>query len=265
MSGLQYLWNYPEDADSPAGSTAVHPDHLVGRIGVMAAIAGLIARERTGAGSHYDAAQFETPIGLMADLFAQESLSPGSVKPIGNSNAQAAPWGCYPCAGDDEWCVVNVRSDAEWQLLRTAIGDPEWSAEPALESVSGRLAATERIDEALGEWTATRTPREVMEALQTVGIPAGIVAHPEHHMSDPQLAHRGYPKLVVQPDYEAVLLEGPSFIGSDLPEVITQPAPLIGEHTREIARDLLGLADAEVEALVAAGVLEDPPKEFKLL
>jgi crotonobetainyl-CoA:carnitine CoA-transferase CaiB-like acyl-CoA transferase len=265
VSGLQYLWNYPEDADQPAGSTAVHPDHLVGRIGVMSAIAGLIARERTGVGSHHDAAQFETPIGLMADRFAQESLEPGSVIPIGNASSQGAPWGCYPCAGDDEWCVINVRSDSEWQQLRNQMGDPEWSTAPEFDDTDGRLDATERLDQGIAEWTAQRTPREVMEALQAVGVPAGIVAHPEHHMSDPQLAHRGFPKLVVQPDYEAVLLEGPPFLGSDLPDVIVEPAPLIGEHTRQIARDILELSDSEVEALLAEGILEDPPKEFKLL
>ena len=80
VSGLQHLWNYPEDEDRPAGSTAVHPDHLIGRLGTMAALAGLIHRERAGTGSHYDLAQFETPINLMADLFAMESLEPGSVR-----------------------------------------------------------------------------------------------------------------------------------------------------------------------------------------
>jgi crotonobetainyl-CoA:carnitine CoA-transferase CaiB-like acyl-CoA transferase len=104
-----------------------------------------------------------------------------------------------------------------------------------------------------------------MEALQAVGVPAGIVAHPGHHLSDPQLVHRGYPKLMVQPAYESILVEGPPFLGSDLPEPIVAPAPLLGEHTREVARELLGLSDSEIQALVDARVLEDPPKEFKRL
>jgi crotonobetainyl-CoA:carnitine CoA-transferase CaiB-like acyl-CoA transferase len=265
VSGLQHLWNYPEDEERPAGSTAVHPDHLVGRLGALAALAGLIHRERAGAGSHYDLAQFETPVNLMADLFALESLAPGSVRPAGNWSSRGAPWSCLPCAGEDEWCVINVRSDAEWQRLRKAIGDPEWAAHPDLDTAEGRMARREEIDERLGAWTRTLEPRAVMETLQAAGVPAGIVAHPAHHLSDPQLAHRGYPKLVVQPDYASVLVEGPPFLGSDLPEPIVAPAPLLGEHTREIARELLGLSDAEIQALIEAGVLEDPPKEFKRL
>jgi crotonobetainyl-CoA:carnitine CoA-transferase CaiB-like acyl-CoA transferase len=265
FSGLQHLWNYPEDEERPAGSTTVHPDHLVGRLGTIAALAGLIHRERAGTGSHYDLAQFETPINLMADLFAQESLAPGSVRPIGSASTRGAPWSCLPCAGDDEWCVINVRSDVEWQRLRKAIGDPEWAADAALDTVEGRMARREAIDERLTAWTSTRGPREVMETLQAVGVPAGIVAHAAHHLSDPQLQHRGYPKLVVQPEYESIVVEGPPFLASDLPEPIVRPAPRLGEHTREVVREILGLSDDEIQALIDEGVIEDPPKEFKLL
>jgi len=265
FSGLQHLWNYPEDEERPAGSTTVHPDHLVGRLGAIAALAGLIHRERAGTGSHYDLAQFETPINLMADLFARESLAPGSVRPSGNASPRGAPWSCLPCAGDDEWCVVNVRSDAEWRRLRQAIGEPAWAADPALDTAEGRMAQREAVDEGLAAWTRAREPRAVMEALQAAGVPAGIVAHAGHHLSDPQLQHRGYPKLVVQPDYESVVVEGPPFRGSGLPEPIVRPAPLLGEHTREVAREVLGLSDEEIQALVAEGVIEDPPKQFKLL
>jgi crotonobetainyl-CoA:carnitine CoA-transferase CaiB-like acyl-CoA transferase len=265
FSGLQHLWNYPEDEERPAGSTAVHPDHLVARLGMVGTLAGLIHRERAGTGSHYDLAQFETPINLMADLFAQESLEPGSVHPMGNASLRGAPWSCLPCAGDDEWCVINVRSDTEWEQLRKAIGSPDWASDPALATLEGRISRRLAIDEGLAAWTTTREPREVMETLQAVGVPAGIVAHAAHHLSDPQLWHRGYPKLVVQPEYGSVVVEGPPFLGSELPEPIVGPAPRLGEHTREVAGEILGLCDAEIQALIDEGVLEDPPKEFKLL
>jgi crotonobetainyl-CoA:carnitine CoA-transferase CaiB-like acyl-CoA transferase len=265
VSGLQHLWNYPEDEESPAGSTTVHPDHFVGRVGALSVMAGLIHRERSGLGSHHDAAQFEGPIGLLGDLFAQESLTPGSVHPLGNASTRGAPWGCYPCEGDDEWCVINVRSDAEWQQLRKATGDPEWASDPTFDAAEGRMENRERIDAGLESWTCERDPRSAMEALQAVGVPAGIVAHPGHHLGDPQMAHRGFLKLVDQPDFEAILLEGPPFIGIEPPDAIARPAPLLGEQTREIASRLLGLSDGEIQALLDEGVIEDPPAEFKKL
>ena len=265
VSGLQHLWNYPEDEEEPAGSTAVHPDHLVGRLGVISVLAGLIQRTHSGRGGHFDAAQFETPVGLIGDLLARESLEPGSVRPAGNASTRGAPWGCYPCEGDDEWCVVCVRSDDEWVRLKGAIGSPAWADDSRYDAAAGRLADRETIDARLAEWTQERDPRSAMETLQAAGVPAGIVAHPVHHMADPQLAHRGYPKMVVQPDYESLMIEGPPFLGDDLPDPIVEPAPMLGEHTRDVASRVLGLDASEIEKLIEAGVIEDPPKEFKLL
>jgi crotonobetainyl-CoA:carnitine CoA-transferase CaiB-like acyl-CoA transferase len=267
VSGLQYLWNYPEDKESPAGSTAVYPDHFVGRIGAMALLAGLISRERTGQGSHHDAAQFEVAIGLLGDLFARESLDPGSVHPEGNASSRGVPWGCYRCADaeQEEWCVITVRSDEEWRRLRAAIGEPSWAADPGLEQAAGRAASLAAVDAGVGAWTRERSPREAMEILQAVGVPCGIVAHPGHHMSDPQMLHRQYAKPVEQQELSTILLEGPAFVGTDLPEVITEQAPLLGEHTREVAERLLGLSRREIQQLVSEGVLEDPPKQFKLV
>ncbi len=266
LSGLQYLWNHPEDEASPAGSTAVYPDHYVGRLGAMAVLAGLIGRERIGEGSHYDAAQFEVAIGMLGDLFAQESLLPGSVLPAGNRSSRGAPWGCYRCADaeQEEWCVITIRSDGEWRALRGAMGEPDWAVDSAFDRAEGRLAAQDTIDAELGEWTRQFEPRAVMESLQAVGVPCGIVAHPGHHMGDPQMLHRDYAKPVEQQDLSTLLLEGPPFLGSDLPEVITRQAPRLGEHTREIAQRLLGLSREEIEELLVAGVLEDPPGEFSV-
>jgi len=233
----------------------------------MVLLAGLIARERTGQGSHHDAAQFEVAIGLLGDLLARESLLPGSVRPEGNASTRGAPWGCYRCADDEqeEWCVVTVRSDDEWRRLQGVLGQPDWAADPTYAKAAGRMAARGAVDAGLEAWTRERSPREVMETLQAAGVPCGIVAHPGHHMSDPQMLHRDYAKPVEQQELSTILLEGPAFTGTDLPEVITLQAPLLGEHTREIARRLLGLSDQEIEGLVAEGVLEDPPAEFKLV
>jgi crotonobetainyl-CoA:carnitine CoA-transferase CaiB-like acyl-CoA transferase len=261
VSGLQYLWNYPEDEAQPAGSTNVYPDHFVGRVGAFAVLAGLVGRARTGRGSHADAAQFESAIQLMGDLFAQESLAPGSVKPLGNVSAQGAPWGCYPCAGDDEWCVINVKSDAAWAGLRTALGDPEWARNAEYATASGRREKSGEIDRGLESWTREHPAREVMAALQAQGVAAGYVAHGGSHFEDPHLEARGYLRTMEQQGIGPMVVEGPAFHGGDLPEPIITQAPLLGEHTRRVASQLLGLSDAEIERLIAAGVLEDPPTE----
>jgi crotonobetainyl-CoA:carnitine CoA-transferase CaiB-like acyl-CoA transferase len=145
------------------------------------------------------------------------------------------------------------------------MGDPAWAAESSYRTATGRLASREAIEAGLSAWTRHRSPKEAMETLQAVGVPCGIVCHPGHHMSDPQMLYREYAKPVEQQELSTILLEGPAFLGSDLPEVITQQAPLLGEHTRAIAERLLGLSPDEIEKLIDEGVLEDPPAKFRLV
>ena len=211
VSGLQYLWNYPEDADTPAGSTNTHPDHLVGRLGALGVVAALIQRDREGGGAHVEVAQFEVMIQLLGDLLVKESLAPGSVHPQGNSSERGSPWGVYPCLGEDEWCVINVRSDAEWAALREALGDPAWAARIEYDGVTGRREAQREIDDALGAWTRERSPTDVMELLQAHGVPAGVVQHAEHQVRDPHLQEREFFQELDQPGLGHVLLEGPVF------------------------------------------------------
>jgi len=258
VSGLQWLWNFPEDVEQPAGSTNVYPDHLVGRLGAAMAVAGLIQRESTGQGSTADLAQFETPVQLLGDWFAKEGLEPGSVRPRGNRSEQGAPWGAYRCAGEDEWVAICVRSDAEWQGLRRALGDPEWARDPALERIEGRRARHDEIDRHLEAWTGERDPQAARDALQAEGVPAGDLQHALHMLADRHLADRGFIRVIDQPGLTTLMFEGPFFRASDLPESADRPAPLLGEHTQEVCREHLGLADAEIDALLAEGVLEVP-------
>ena len=139
----------------------------------MNAVANLIARERTGRGAHGEVAQIEVVTGMLGDLLLKAGLEPGSVKPRGNRSERGAPWGAYLCAGEDQWCVITVRDDTDWQKLRTALDDPEWAKHPAFDTAAGRLARQDAIDEALSAWTAERTKHEVTEILQGHGVTSG--------------------------------------------------------------------------------------------
>jgi crotonobetainyl-CoA:carnitine CoA-transferase CaiB-like acyl-CoA transferase len=80
-------------------------------------------------------------------------------------------------------------------------------------------------------------------------------------LDDPHFAARGYPRPIVQPDLGPITMEGPAFRATGMADAFIGPAPKLGEHTRDIARDLLGLDDGEIDRLLAAGVLEQPKAE----
>src|SRR5262245_14891585 len=257
IGGLVHLWNYAGRED-PAGSTSIFPDHLAGRLSAVVALAALVRRERTGRGGHAEVAQAEAVANMIGDLLLGEGAQPGSVVALGNRSERGAPWGCYPCAGPQQWVAITVRDDEDWGRLRMALGNPEWAERPELRAAAGRRAAHDEIDAKLGEWTSARSRVDVTATLQMFRVPVAPMYTGTDQASDPHFQARGYPRWVDQQDLGWIAFEGPCFRASAMSEVRIFQAPRVGEHTREIARELLGLSEREIEELVAAGTLEVP-------
>jgi crotonobetainyl-CoA:carnitine CoA-transferase CaiB-like acyl-CoA transferase len=253
--GMTWLWSFP-DAPEPVPQNVAFPDHLVGRLGALTVAAQMVGR-RNGVvgGCHVEIVQAEMALNLLADLLLEESLEPGSVHPLGNRSLRGAPWGVYPCTGNQRWCVITCRTDAEWESLVAAMDQPEWARTDSLATVEGRQANQDKLDGYLSQWTAERSDRQVMELLQAHGVPAGLMMYPSDQPEDPHFRARGYILEVEQPGLGAILLEGAAFQASRLPPPITRPAPLLGQHTREICTSLLGHSDAQVDRMIAEGLL----------
>ena len=257
IGGLVHLWNYT-DQDFPAGSGAIFPDHLAGRLSAIGALAGLLRRERTGQGAHAEVAQAEAVTGMLGDWLLKAGLEPGSVGARGNRSERGAPWGVYPCAGDQQWCAITVRDDSDWRKLRFALGEPEWAMASELESAAGRFAAGDEIEAKLSEWTSQRSRSDVTTTLQMFGVPAAPMYTGTDQIHDAHYQARGYPRWIDQQDLGWIALEGPCFRASRMRDVNLFQAPKLGEHTRDVCRDLLSLDDDRIEKLIAAGTLEVP-------
>ncbi len=258
VGGLVHLWNYT-DQEFPAGSGAIFPDHLAGRICAVNALAALLRRERSGRGGHAEVAQIEAVTGMLGDLLYKEGLAPGSVVPRGNRSERGAPWGAYPCAGEQQWCVITVRDDAEWKQLRAAMGEPAWTLDARFDTAAGRLAAQDEIDAQLATWTKTLGKREAAELLQRHRVPCGPMFTGADQLDDPHFNEWGYARWVEQPEVGRMAFEGPTFEATGMADVDVRPSPRLGEHTREIARELLVMSEADIERLIASGALEDVP------
>ena len=180
VSGVASLWRYPDDELGFGEPTTIYPDHYGARVCATAVLAALIRRRRTAAGAYLESAQAEIIVNQLADVFLAASLGAEPDEP-------GAPWGVYPCAGDDEWCVITVSDDEQWRALRWALGAPEWAAAGAFDSAAERIANRELLDRHLAEWTRTLPPRAVMERLQAAGVPAAMMMRPDDHERDPHL------------------------------------------------------------------------------
>jgi crotonobetainyl-CoA:carnitine CoA-transferase CaiB-like acyl-CoA transferase len=240
----------------PAGSTSIFPDHLAGRLLAVIALAGVIRRLRTGKGGHASVAQAEVVVNMIADQLLKEAVDPGSVVPCGNRNERGVPWGSYPCSGVEQWITITIRDDAEWLRLRAAMGEPAWAANESYSTLEGRVDFQDEIDERLREWTSSQSTQALTATLQMFKIPAAPMFTSREQMRDPHFMARGYGHWVDQQGLGWIAFEGPAFHASGMEDVFIRQAPLLGEHTREIARELLGLDADEIEQKIADGLLE---------
>jgi crotonobetainyl-CoA:carnitine CoA-transferase CaiB-like acyl-CoA transferase len=250
-AGLSGLWRYLDDDAGHSDASTIYPDHIAARVEAVAILAKLIARRRDGRGGTVSVAQAEVILGQLSHQFALESILPGTLQPIGNHGPDA-PYGLYPCDGDDEWCVVTVRSDDDWRrldaLLKTGLNVP---------TRHDRVAHREQIDTLLAQWTAQRPPRRAMTELQEAGVPAAMMQRVPDLLDDPHLTERGFFRQMRHPRIGEVM---PTENGPALFQHVEQPpldpAPVQGEHSRTLLTRLLHLTDADIEALIAADIVE---------
>jgi crotonobetainyl-CoA:carnitine CoA-transferase CaiB-like acyl-CoA transferase len=258
-TGLTGLWRYP-GADTFNDSITIHPDHTAARVVAIGVLARLLRRRRTGTGGTVSVSQAEVILTQMADSFLLESLRPGAFVPQGNGVDGGAPSGVHPCAGDDEWCVVTIRDDVDWRAFATATGRPELAEHPDFATAAARAERREAVDGIITAWTREHPPRQAMTLLQEHGVPAGFMQRVAEYPEDPQLAARGFFHELTQPGLaEPIPTEArPARFGL-VPDPPLQPAPMPGEHTREVCARVLGLEASEIEDLMARGVLQETP------
>ena len=190
-------------------------------------------------------------VNQLADVFLAASLGAGQATSARRGASIRAP-------ATTSGASSRSRDDEQWLALRRGLGDPEWAGADSFGSVAERIANRELLDRHLAEWTRTLSPRAVMERLQAAGVPAAMMMRPDDHEQDPHLLSRGVYREMHQPGLGVVRLEDGPFRSRSIPPVRVSPAPQHGEHTREICATVLGLSQPEIEALFAAGVLEEP-------
>jgi len=255
VSGLSWLWAF-KDGDPPPGTTAIHPDHLAGRLSAVFALAAIVNINRGAIGNHIEVAQVEVLLGTLGDLFCKEAIQPDSVIPQGNDSDRGAPWGPFPCKDDDSWCVICVRNDEEWEKLSTLMHlDPEITKKYL--SSAYRLQHREALNSIVSTWSVSLSSLEVEKICQNAGIPAGRVLNAAEQLSDEHLLARNFlPKVEQLGGVGEIILDGACIRGSKMASPVITRAPLIGEHTEEICRENLLMESEEFESLLASGALE---------
>jgi crotonobetainyl-CoA:carnitine CoA-transferase CaiB-like acyl-CoA transferase len=256
ITGLAWLTGHPHDQPRIQRGPC---DPLAGTHAAFATLVALAERERTGTGHLVECTMVEGALNAAAEQIVEHGAHDVVLQREGNRAPHAAPQNLYACRGREQWLALSIESDAQWQALVERLGRPAWALSPDLAHHAGRRAHHDRIDAELGRWAADRDLAATVAELVAAGVPAAPVTDPRTTHRHPQLAARGFYEMLVHPVVGTHPVCAPPFRFASVARWLRSPAPTLGEHNREILGGLLGLADAEIDELAAAGVIGTRP------
>src|SRR3989442_6416802 len=229
-------------------------DYIAVGYGVIAILAALEQRRRTGAGCAIDLSQYEAGLQVLSPALLEYAANGAIPARNGNRDAVAVPHGVYPCRGEDRWVALSVWDDEQWRRFRDALGDPEWARDASLAGADGRRAREADLDERIASWTRTRSREEAVAALRARSLRAAPVETISELFADPQLRHREFWRRLPHPVLGAIATMAPPYTLSATPTRHEHAGPVLGADNEYVYGEVLRISAEERRLLARASV-----------
>ena len=255
MGGMMSVTGEPDDAPGGWPQRAGVPiaDIITGMYASIAICAALANRERTGKGQHLDLALLDSQIALLAyqnTNYFSTGLPP---KRIGNLHPNIVPYQPFRAADGD--VILACGNDNLYRKFCDAAGCPELARDPRFATNGKRVENRAELTRLLAAVFRKRTKREWLELLEAAGVPNGPINDVAQVFEEPQVKVRRV-RIELEHSAGALLpLVASPMRFSETPLEYRLAPPLLGEHTEEVLRGLLGKSDTEIARLRAAKVI----------
>lgn len=261
VTGLAWITGHVDD------QPRIHQgpcDPLAGMHAAFALLVALFERDHLGEGVHVETTMVEGALNGAAEQIIEWSAYGNEMQREGNRSPWAAPQGIYRCpggppAGPERWIAISCETDAHWQALRAALGEPAWANDPGLATHWDRRARHDSLDAQLRAWAATVEDLDAeVERLCAAGVPAGVVQDARVASSHPQHVARDFHETVDHPVLGRHPCVRPPFRFASVDQWIRASAPTLGQHNRELLTEI-GCTAAELSDLEAAQIIGTMP------
>ena len=228
-------------------------DLAAGMFAFQGLLAALIARGRTGRGQLVDVGLLDAATSLLTYQATRYFATDAVPARTGNRHATIAPYDTFDTA--DGVLVLAVGNDDQWQRFCRIAGLDALGSDPRFATNEGRVTHYDGLRPRIAETLRSRSLAEWVARLREGGVPCGQVRDVAGALADPQIAARGMVETVDHPTIGPLRMLGLPVKLSDTPGRVGSAPPLLGEHTRQVLRDDVGLDDRAIDALAARGVV----------
>jgi crotonobetainyl-CoA:carnitine CoA-transferase CaiB-like acyl-CoA transferase len=223
MGGAMSLTGEPDG--EPQKSGIAYADLFTGLYATVAILAALRERDRSGIGAHIDMALLDAQVGVLANQALNWMVSGKVPHRMGNGHANLVPYQAFKVA--DGEVIIAVGNDRQFERLCEIIGRPELAQDQRFRTNPDRVVNRGALVPLLEEVLLTQDRRQLAEALEKAGVPAGPINDVAQVFADPQVAARGMKIELdrVQGLASPIVIDGKR-------QVSDRPSPRLGEHGR---------------------------------
>jgi len=229
-------------------------DMYAGVNGVALVCAALLGRVKSGRGQHIDVSLYDCLMSMHEFAVQAYTLSGGEVVPeqTGHDLPDSTLYGVF--SAKDGHLVIAAQMDAVWKRLAQLIGGDDLANDTRFHSLSGRNAHRDEILPVVQRWVGAHAVAECLSELDAIDVPCAKVQRIDEVLADPQIIERGMIIEQTHPLLGTVRLSNLPFHLSECDTSQAMPAPLLGQHNRQIAKSL-GYSNEDIDILFEEGVL----------
>lgn len=253
FSGLMSITGEPGRPPVKTGNSIA--DINAGILAVVGICAAYAHKLKTGQGQVVDTSLMEAAIQQTYWHAASYFATGVSVGPTGSAHLLTAPYQAFQA--HDGWINIGGANQANWERIADVLGHPEWREDPRFASNTARMENLDALTSAMNAVLVQRDLADWMEVFDQAGVPVGPVHTIGEALSHPQTLARNMVVDLVHPEAGPTKALGCPIHFSGTPTQITRPAPMLGEHSRELLREY-DYTDAQIDAFLAEGVIEEP-------
>ena len=258
MQGMGGLMSVTGRADDEEGAGPVKvgvalTDILTGLYASTAILAALQSREVTGRGQHIDLALLDVQVACLANQGMNHLYGKEPVR-MGNAHPNTVPYQDFPTA--DGYMILAIGNDSQFANFCVASGRPEWAEDLRFRTGAARVANRATLIPMLRQLTVDRTTGQWIALLASVGVPCGPINTVADVFDDPQVQARGTEIRMDHPVGGDIPLVASPIRLSETPVRYRTAPPVLGQHSRQVLAETLGLSAEAITALVEQGVVQ---------